>query len=743
MRRIVWHLIVFAISISVNTLFPKQAIAQNYNLVSHNIGSSIESSTLSSTNFSGNTVLENTSNLEENQAETTSSQTSSSSSQSSGGGKYNASSWLLERIYKDHKKQQKEEKAVTTPPKKQLSFSSSPSTVLKEEEEEAHTPSISPQLKSTNAKPEESPTQKSQPSNNPRQEYITNLIENINQRSKSIKARGEVTKKLNLQDLKTSSIQHPQETTNIFEPIRICIESEVLEDLSLTWVEKFIFPKKYAYADSYTSNNSCELILHDNGHLGLFMAKSNAHQNMISVMFIGILILIVMNIRTSLLIRKQNNTLNKNIHTHFKSHPIRKWKVRHPLLILAIIFCFGVFWFSIGTAHAQNITTPQKIVYSGQLKDSQGNFLNGEYHFRFSAWSSQDYQEADMTSNEINESRPAYLGWKEIQLVTLVNGHFSLYLGDITSFPSNLFDRANVYLHIEVKQKNQPNSAFETLDVNANDATKDRLLFHSVPHAINADKIDFRDTGFDAGNIPHLNNNARLPISTIPGGTNQSTFTLDKNDDAEAGESLILKFGETLAKTLSWSNLLNRFEFNDTVAISGNLIVSGTINGQNLGTTQTTDTLIPRYPNSIFIADGTNNKGSLYEENDPNGGNVFRWSTSQNNLQDYTIQIRYVLPSNFVQFAPSNQISIDLKTEGISSQSKLDATIEKDGVSNTDQLEGNGIALSNSNWTTQNLTLKSDTNWSAGDTLIFSIKPYASNGFDAHVSTIKIRYITR
>lgn len=53
-------------------------------------------------------------------------------------------------------------------------------------------------------------------------------------------------------------------------------------------------------------------------------------------------------------------------------------------------------------------------------------------------------------------------------------------------------------------------------------------------------------------------------------------------DDTDTSTNVVLKFGDTLAKTLIYNRTLTRFEFNDTVYVNGNIGTSGTLSGASL-----------------------------------------------------------------------------------------------------------------------------------------------------------------
>jgi hypothetical protein len=139
-----------------------------------------------------------------------------------------------------------------------------------------------------------------------------------------------------------------------------------------------------------------------------------------------------------------------------------------------------------------------------------------------------------------------------------------------------------MFLQVEVKASAAADTSYDLLDYDTSDETSDRLSILSVPFAQNADLLDQRDVGTGSGSIPLLETGGLLPVSTIPGGTNADTFTLDS--DNSTGGTITLQFGETLSKQLSYDQGDGRFEFNDDVYINGDLTTSGLINGVDLST---------------------------------------------------------------------------------------------------------------------------------------------------------------
>ena len=263
--------------------------------------------------------------------------------------------------------------------------------------------------------------------------------------------------------------------------------------------------------------------------------------------------------------------------------------VTHFTAMLLIVFSIA------GIVHAAQ-TTPNTHIYNGRLLDSSGNAVTSSTSIRFSYWKNVDFISTDITgAGAINTSATDYAGWQETHTVTPnSSGYFSVVLGssnalpDFSTLPAQTL--LGLYLQVDVKAAAAANTAYELLDPDSTDTALDRSGVLSVPFAENADMIDQREIGTGSGNISILNANGQLPVSTIPNGTNTSSFTLDA-DNSEISE-ITLTFGAALEKKLTYDISDGTFRFNDDVEVQGNLTVTGLINGVNVTSLQnSTDAL--------------------------------------------------------------------------------------------------------------------------------------------------------
>lgn len=238
-------------------------------------------------------------------------------------------------------------------------------------------------------------------------------------------------------------------------------------------------------------------------------------------------------------------------------------------------------------AEAAN-SVPRRMVFNSRLLNANGVPVTSAHRVRFSFWIGSDAVPQDLTgSGTINLAAPNFVGWKEEQTFTPAgNGSFYVEMGAVNPLPSFASlppaTLSNLYMQVEVKPASSPDTTYEILDPRPLDQTIDRSPVLSVPFALNADRLDQRDVGTGSGSIPLLLSGGLLPVRNIPGGTNRDTFVIDANNTASS--DVVLTFGQTLNKTLSYSIANSRFEFNDDVRIQGDLTVTGLINGVDVTT---------------------------------------------------------------------------------------------------------------------------------------------------------------
>ncbi len=253
-------------------------------------------------------------------------------------------------------------------------------------------------------------------------------------------------------------------------------------------------------------------------------------------------------------------------------------------VLLMLLLC-------IQTAQAA-VTSPERHVYNGHLLNASGQAITTPHSIRFSEWYSRDMQATDVAAGVINTLSTSYAGYQEVHVVTPDSqGYFSVILGTGAALP-NLATTAtsnldNLFLQVEVKASGNPDTAYEMLDTNPADDLVDRSPILSVPFAQNADLLDQREVGTGSGSIPLLQSGGLLPVSAIPGGTNQNTFIVDS--DNTAASQIVLQFGAALAETLKYDILNDKFVFSSDLEVQGDLVVTGLINGIDISAIASSD----------------------------------------------------------------------------------------------------------------------------------------------------------
>lgn len=217
-------------------------------------------------------------------------------------------------------------------------------------------------------------------------------------------------------------------------------------------------------------------------------------------------------------------------------------------------------------------TTPAVFVYEGKLLDATNNPITTSQTFRLSLWSSDDLVAGDILgSGAIDVTAPTYSGWFETHTITPnVDGTFFLELGSIVALPDMDFS-IHKHLMVEVKASALPDTSYELMDPTGDTGadSDDRQTIGSTPFTNNADFIDNAELGTSAGDIVTLDIGDVWNISTIPGGTDVDSFTIDYDDTVVAGD-INLQFGNTLAETIGFDVTNNWFEFSGDVNLQQN-----------------------------------------------------------------------------------------------------------------------------------------------------------------------------
>jgi len=213
-------------------------------------------------------------------------------------------------------------------------------------------------------------------------------------------------------------------------------------------------------------------------------------------------------------------------------------------------------------------------------------------------------------------------------------------------------------------------------------------------------------------------------------------------DDTDTASDVSLTFGETLNKSLSYNRTLGSFQFNDDLAVTGNVqtsgnfaasgglvtdgnaVIRGTLSGavitsatlQNICLDATTNAVSNIGTGSLALhtaqiripmktatveADGTNNSANVFIGSDAgvNAHQYYAIKTGESAQQDLTLKMKVRIPRDFADFGAGNDLSFWYKNTGAStSDSKSDILVEdKDGDDAFTAADGQG--LYNAAWT--------------------------------------------
>jgi len=476
---------------------------------------------------------------------------------------------------------------------------------------------------------------------------------------------------------------------------------------------------------------------------------------------------------------------------------MNKRKKIRKIIIIAIIWFIAIPRLSLAAQPPGVTTSPYTVSYSGRLTNASGNAITTAQNIRFSIWSDSDVDAGDFDgAGAINAASAGYQSWQEVHNVTPdTNGLFHVQLGSINTLP-NFSHPTHVFLQVDVKAAALPDTSYETLDPDGNTANvNDRHPVNSVAFAINTDTVDGHDAGFNAGEIPYLDINSLLPVSTIPGGTNQNLFIIDSDNSVVAPGAIKLQFGSALAKVLEYDQLNNYFHFNDSLHVSGNLSATGNVDFSlatefhmrevldeavaacttvkelvldttenriyvctatgNPGTWSATDAssgaygqnmvFEPEYNDAVITGDGSDNRGKIevnYTDTDGDPGNAnynyYIWTTRQPNMQDMDLVIRAELPSGFSAWQ-AVPIEFTYRTlDGDAANNKIDVLLaDTNGAAVS---LNNASSLASAAWSTASITYNGAPVFTPGQPITIHIRLSAKDTGAAFAGKLTLHY---
>ena len=119
-----------------------------------------------------------------------------------------------------------------------------------------------------------------------------------------------------------------------------------------------------------------------------------------------------------------------------------------------------------------------------------------------------------------------------------------------------------------------------------------------------------------------------------------------------------------------------------------------------------------------------------------NNLNSLQWISSNANLQDYSISVQFIIPSNFVNW-DTNAFRLYIRTGTTSSSNnKIKLNILKNGTSikSADNL----TSPSSTSWYSVNITATQLGNWSINDRMTIQITMYSKLSNPAQISEMKL-----
>ncbi len=300
------------------------------------------------------------------------------------------------------------------------------------------------------------------------------------------------------------------------------------------------------------------------------------------------------------------------------------------ILFFSVICSLFIIFLSPSAAAVQ--TVPYKINFQGYLRDSSNQTLaDGDYNMTFRLY--------DATEN----GTVMWTGIRqETTRVAVVNGYFSVQLGDTSPLSPTLFDGSDLYLEIEL-----PTPATATCATNgcanySEGPMTPRQRIASAAYAINADQLD----GYDASEFAiGAGNNMFTGMNTFRTDNSAAFAIQNANSD-----SLLVANTSTMQVTIGSAT-------NGVRLSMDGIELSGTARGLR------TIALSPEYPGATFLGDGTANNGNLTSDFCSNSGalavnsslcpvsgdvaSYYQWATDQMTPQDYDIYVRYRMPADY------------------------------------------------------------------------------------------------
>ena len=181
-------------------------------------------------------------------------------------------------------------------------------------------------------------------------------------------------------------------------------------------------------------------------------------------------------------------------------------KTAYTSLFIALSLVVIIGWASYQKpAFAQSsVDSVRYIPLSASLFDNKNRIISrGTHEVRFALYS------VDRAKADPYPSTNDGILWQETQTVNVKNGVFRVSLGSKSPFPASInFESGNYYIGLRLDKDSE---------------MVPRKQIGSVPRAYNSQYLQGRAVGVEAGNIPVLDENGKLSVSSLPVGNSSSS----------------------------------------------------------------------------------------------------------------------------------------------------------------------------------------------------------------------------
>lgn len=287
----------------------------------------------------------------------------------------------------------------------------------------------------------------------------------------------------------------------------------------------------------------------------------------------------------------------------------------------------------------------------------------------------------------------------------------------------------------------------QTFTINADNASGDAtltfgnaLLPATLKYSQQNSRFEFSDDVLVRGNLTVGSGGTITASGSI---ATEGGLTINKDN---AATDATLTFGSSVGtKTLKYSASSQQFEFNNTVSVTGDLTVTGRINGVDI--TQEHDVLAvltPEFDKAVYKGDGADNVGQLTTTQDnATLRNHYLWTSSRPTLQDYDVLVRFLLPQDFVRWnADGGNKPLEFtyrSTTASASDNALDVSVyDTNGAAVS--LSGGATGLASASWATKQIDFTGAPAWTAGQEVLLKFHVSAKNANQMHLGSVELRY---